>query len=87
VATASCWIYKSLRKNQMYLYLTDEGDFTRVPAPLLERFGRPGFVMKLALHAHRRLAHADVNEVLSQLRQRGWYLQMPPADASGFGSC
>jgi uncharacterized protein YcgL (UPF0745 family) len=72
------WIYRSSRKEEMYLYLRREADFAVVPAALLERFGRPEFVMRLELHAGRRLARADVGRVMLDLREQGYHLQMPP---------
>lgn len=77
--TAPCWIYKSSRKDELYLYVSDENDFSRVPPALIEQFGTPQFVMKLTLDASRRLARADPSDVLAHLRSHGWYLQMPPS--------
>lgn len=73
-----CWIYASPRKDEMYLYLAREDDFEDVPAELLERFGPPRLVMTLTLDPGRRLARADVEEVMAALREQGYYLQMPP---------
>lgn len=74
----SCWIYKSSRKDEMYLYLAKEDGLDDVPEVLLERFGKPIFVMQLDLHAERKLARADVQQVMSNLREQGFHLQMPP---------
>lgn len=87
MAKGSCRIYKSLGKDAMYLALGNAGDFARIPALLLEHCGKPAFVMRLALNADRRLARINNNELLSQVQRRGWYLQMPPADAPGPGAC
>jgi uncharacterized protein YcgL (UPF0745 family) len=73
-----CWIYKSPRKDEMYLYLAGEDAFDSVPAALLEQFGRPEFVMRLTLDAGRPLAREDVVQVMAQLREQGFFLQMPP---------
>jgi len=74
----NCWIYKSPKKEEMYLYLAREDDFDCVPELLLRRFGEPSLVMELELHEGRRLARAEVTEVMRQLREEGYYLQMPP---------
>lgn len=74
-----CWIYRSSRKNEMYLYLPEEGDFARVPEALMRLFGVPTLVMELRLHPQRPLARDDVDQVLNNLRSRGFHLQMPPA--------
>jgi len=73
-----CWIYKSPRKQEMYLYLARENDFDDLPEALLSRFGKPEFVMELELHAGRPLAREDVHQVMTNLRERGFHLQMPP---------
>ena len=62
----------------MYLYLAREDDFDCVPELLLRRFGQPRKVMELELHEGRPLARADVAEVMRQLEEEGYYLQMPP---------
>ena len=73
-----CWIYKSPRKDEMYLYLAAEEDFECVPRELLDHFGAPWFVMQLALERRRPLAREDVDTVMQNLREQGFHLQMPP---------
>lgn len=74
----ACWVYRSLRKQEMYLYLAAEDDFNCVPEALLEKFGEPILVIELELCAKRKLAREDVNKVMSNLRSQGYHLQMPP---------
>ena len=76
--TLPCWIYKSPLKDEMYLYLAEEEGFDPVPKPLLERFGKPIFVMELALHEQRKLAREDVAKVMQNLSGQGFHLQLPP---------
>ena len=73
-----CWVYRSLRQQEMYLYLAAEDAFDKVPAALLARFGEPILVIELELSPQRKLARADVNQVIADLRERGFHLQMPP---------
>ncbi len=73
-----CWIYKSSRKNEMYLYLPREDDFEDLPEGLMEQFGTPLAVMQLDLHPERPLSRANVNAVIESLDSNGYYLQMPP---------
>jgi uncharacterized protein YcgL (UPF0745 family) len=73
-----CWIYRSPRKDEMYLYLREEDDFSSVPQALLSRFGSPAKVMELTLSSQRTLAREDVNQVMENLRSQGFHLQMPP---------
>lgn len=74
----ACWIYRSPRKDEMYLYIAKEDDFTCVPGVLLERFGVPVRVMEIALSDRRKLAREDVAVVMDNLRSQGFHLQMPP---------
>jgi len=62
----------------MYLYLAQQDNFDCVPPALLERFGRPEFVMDLELRHGRPLAREDVGRVMAALRAQGYFLQLPP---------
>ena len=73
-----CWIYRSSRKNEMYLYLAQENDFENIPKPLLDRFGQATLVMEIELHPGRDLARENITEVMTNLREQGFHLQMPP---------
>lgn len=74
------WIYKGSRRAETYLYLAEPDDFRRVPAELLQAMGRLELVMELDLHEKRTLARADVENVMSSVSDRGYYLQLPPLD-------
>ena len=73
-----CTIYKSSLKPDTYLYIEKRDDFSKVPAKLLETFGKPQFVMLLNLADKARLAQADKQKVLAELDDKGFYLQLPP---------
>lgn len=73
-----CFIYKSLKKDQLYIYLQDKDDFSAVPEDLFKSLGRLQFVMELQLTPERKLAKEDVNMVMRQLENKGFYIQMPP---------
>lgn len=74
----NCAIYKSDKKLDYYLYVEREDDFSRVPKNLLSLLGSLEFVMAFQLSATRKLAQADVDEVIKSLQQDGYYLQSPP---------
>ncbi len=73
-----CWIYKSTKKEEMYLYIRQQDNFEDIPEVLLQGFGEPVFVMQLALTPRRKLARANVQTVINNLQQQGFHLQMPP---------
>jgi len=76
--TLICAIYKSRKREGMYLYVDKEEGLARVPPELLKSFGAPQQVMLLALTPERRLARADSAEVETQVRSQGFFLQLPP---------
>ena len=77
-AAVPCAVYRSPRKADNYLYVRRENDFSSVPQQLLDMFGSPELVLTVELTPARRLAQADVIEVISALQERGYYLQLPP---------
>ncbi len=73
-------IYKSPRKQDMYLYVDYTEALTRVPQALLDRFGEPQETLSLELTAQRSLARANAEQVLEQIESTGYYLQLPPGE-------
>ena len=78
IGPIACWIYRSPRQEQMYLYLIEKERFDRLPAELMRHFGTPSLVMELTLHPGRKLAREDTASVMRNLKERGYHLQMPP---------
>ncbi|MGI4837695.1 MAG: YcgL domain-containing protein [Janthinobacterium lividum] len=75
-----CSIYKSPRKNEMYLYVLKSDALERIPEGLLTVFGKPVHAFDLVLSPERALAREDINLVLEHLDTQGYHLQMPPAE-------
>lgn len=73
-----CQIFKSDRREEMYLYVEKGAGLDAVPEPLMARFGEPQPVMLIQLSTERKLARADVTEVMAAIKEQGFYLQMPP---------
>jgi len=73
-----CKVYRSEKKAETYLYLADELEFEDLPEELQERFGTPFLVMPLILTKKRKLARVDVEKVIRNLAEHGFYLQLPP---------
>lgn len=76
-----CEIFRSSRKEEMYLYVDKARGIEDVPEVLMKQFGEPESVMTIMLTPDRKLARADVTEVLTAIEQQGFYLQMPPTAA------
>ena len=53
-------------------------DLSVLPQALLERFGTPIHTLSFVLTSERKLAAADAVDVMTAIREQGFYLQMPP---------
>lgn len=76
-------IYRSTKKEGLYLYLNRGENFEALPDALRKAFGPPEKAMTIVLTADRKLAIAKAEDVIQQLNDPGYYLQMPPKDNLG----
>lgn len=74
-----CSIYRSSRKQEMYLYVAKGQDMQKLPEELMKYFGRAEHVMDLLLREERSLARVDVLEVIEKIAEQDFFLQMPPS--------
>ena len=73
-----CAVYKSIRKQQTYLFVAKRDDFSQVPTPLLEQFGPPELVSVLNITENTKMAMAEAEKVIKEVTSSGFYLQLPP---------
>lgn len=73
-----CTIYRSPKKDGMYLYVDKTEDLTRVPEKLLKKFGKPEHAMTLLISPDKKLARVDAPTVLAAVLDIGYFLQIPP---------
>lgn len=80
-----CDIYRSSKKDEMYLYVARdeknekaEDPLLVLPEPMRLAFGRATFVMSLVLDEQRKLARVNVLHVIDSIQTKGFFLQMPP---------
>jgi len=59
-----------------YLYLQQKDDFSEVPQDLLQLFGEPEFSFSFNLTLERKLVKEDTSEVLENLQNQGYHLQL-----------
>lgn len=79
----NAYIYKSSRKAELYLYITQKDDFSNVPQALYDSMGKePIFVMEIELTPERNLARENVDTVIKNLETKGFHLQIPPPIAN-----
>ena len=76
-----CEVFRSPRKAEMYLYIDKQAGLAELPESLLAQFGEPESVMTLLLTADRKLARTSAAEVLASIKEKGFFLQMPPTQA------
>ena len=73
-----CFVYKSAKKADSYIYINEKDNFERIPEQLMQLFGKPEFTLEFELTKDRKLALADAKQVMRNLNEQGFYLQMPP---------
>ncbi len=72
-------VYKTAKKEGMYLYVPKKDDFSAVPEALMNHFGHPQLVMMLPVHKRKALG-VDKQKLLEAMDEPGFYLQMPPKE-------
>ncbi|WP_428356452.1 YcgL domain-containing protein [Methyloprofundus sp.] len=73
-----CFIYKGNKKEELYLYIAKQDDFSAVPQAILKIIGTPSFVMELALTPERQLAREKASDVIKGIEENGFFIQLPP---------
>lgn len=71
-------IYRSSKREGMYVFVPRETDPAGLPTSLLTYFGHPVHAMDLVLTPERKLARVEAGDVLQAISDQGFYLQMPP---------
>lgn len=75
-----CSVYRSSKKAEMYLYVDKKIGLKQLPEPLKQLFGTPSHVMDMLLVPEKMLGRAEASKVLSDIKEKGYFLQLPPAD-------
>lgn len=75
-----CYVYRSERHADTYVYLRERDGFGVLPPALAERLGALEFALQFELTPGRRLAREDAAKVLTSLETAGFHLQLPPPD-------
>lgn len=71
-----CYIYRSTNKENSYLYMDKENDFSILPEVLMKAFGQPIFVMKVLLDGKRQFVAGSATEIEQKIAKDGFFLQM-----------
>jgi len=66
-----CYVYRSSKKEGLYVYLAEEDGLDRLPAPVLTQLGEPEFAMSIDLSTRTSLGHEDIDQVRKNLDGAG----------------
>lgn len=75
-----CYIYRSTKKENSYLYIDKENDFSKVPEVLMKAFGQPIFAMRVLLDGKRQFVVGSSQEIEDKIKRDGFFLQMLKED-------
>ncbi len=72
-----CHIYKSLKKDETYVFIPVTTELSDLPKELLTVLGQTEKIMTLKLTPEKKMARGTAEEILNSIEQQGFYLQMP----------
>lgn len=75
-----CTIYRSPKKDGLYLYTKKDFNVGTLPEALRKTFGKPEHAMNLILGTGRKLVRVDTDQVLAALDDKGFFIQFPPPE-------
>ena len=73
-----CYVYKSRRRAETYLFLAQKDDFSRVPESLRAPLGELDLTLEFDLTPGRKLARGDADVMRAHLAELGFHIQFPP---------
>jgi uncharacterized protein YcgL (UPF0745 family) len=72
-----CYIYRSSRKPDTYIYLADKDGFSKLPETIYNSLGIIEFAMEIELSADKKLAKENPATVMENLKNHGFHIQLP----------
>ncbi|SBS33456.1 Protein YcgL [Marinomonas spartinae] len=72
-------VFRSSKKDGMYLYVEKRVGLKEIPEDLMTRFGSGISAMTMLLTKESKLARANAESVIKDIKEKGFYLQLPPA--------
>jgi uncharacterized protein YcgL (UPF0745 family) len=81
-SSIDCHVYRSKAKRGMYIYLSEKNNFDAIPADLRKRLGRLEYSFEFTLTEERKLVRYDTKQVIKQIQDSGFFLQMPPPETN-----
>lgn len=72
--------YKSLKKNELYIFIEKEKELEDLPDEMLVIFGKLEHVIDFELTPEKKLAREDATTVIESIKTKGYFIQMPPEE-------
>ncbi|MDH5393017.1 MAG: YcgL domain-containing protein [Gammaproteobacteria bacterium] len=73
----NCYIYRCSAKNDMYVFLKEQDDFSVIPQHIMKSLGETEFTLELDITPQRKLAKENPETVINNLEEHGFHLQLP----------
>ena len=73
----NCTVYKSLKKDETYVFIPSTKLITDLPEELSKILGETELVMTLNLTPEKKMARGTAVEILKNIEEQGFHLQMP----------
>lgn len=75
-----CYVFRSSKKEGMYIYLPNKEQLESLPEPVKKQLGEPEFALEFELTPERKLGYENATDVIANLESQGFHLQMPKDD-------
>ncbi len=72
-----CAVYKSLKKNETYVFIPTKTPLSELPDDLLKILGQAEMIMTLKLTPEKKMARGTAAAVMKSIEEHGFHLQMP----------
>lgn len=77
--------YRSPKKQELYLFIEQGKALESLPPELLVMFGTPEHIFNFEITPQRKLARENAEEVIASIKNKGYFLQMPPNEVEKLG--
>ena len=81
----NCFVYRSEKKQGMFLYLSNKDDFECVPESLMKLLGETTYSFEFDLNQDKKMVKVEAKEVMKTMDKNGYFLQMPPPKSELLG--
>ncbi len=72
-----CFVYRSLKKKGLYIYLPEKDNFSNIPPTIMTQLGDTEYALEIELNPDKKLAKENASTVIENLRKNGFHIQLP----------